>query len=778
LDYAHRHGVIHRDIKPENVLLHDGSALVADFGIALAVSGPGVGSRMTETGMSLGTPQYMSPEQAMGEREITARSDVYALGVVCYEMLIGEPPFTGPTAQAIVAKVMTAEPAGLIAQRKSVPPAVEDAVLTALQKLPADRFGTAAGFADALTGKGRAGEGRSPAHMSARSPVRRTARYAAMAFGGGLVLGAVLTAVVRPSSPEPKVTRYRLALPPSQAPIDVSPVTASPDGGAIAYIGPAPNQAVQLWIKRRDRADANPLAGTEGVANFVWSPDGQSIAFTQAQYLKRVPVLGGPVATLSDSASTNPGLTWLDDGTIVGVLLGGARGLMRIPAAGGKMTVLLHDSLSVAWPTALPGSRGILYTRCRSTCTASQEIWAYDLRSGATHIVVAGALLAHYFPSGQLAYIRPDGAIMAARFNLATMRTEGVPVPIVDSVMVVNGAFPSASFSESGTLTLRRGSPRSAAQQYQMVWVDRAGHQTPIDPAWTFRMTNFGANYGWAISPDGSKMAIGLATDAGDDIWVKQLPRGPLSRVSYDSAADFRPRWTQDGLTVFFASNRSALGVGGGLYARRADGTGSDSLLWRADGGIFEAQWSPDRRWLLFRTGGIVGLAGGRDIVGIRPGVDSAPVPIVATAFDEEAIALSPDGHWLAYESNETGQTEVFLRPFPATDSGKWQISNGGGVAPLWARNSKELFFVSSAGDMMAEPIASAAKPRGGPPRMLFHLADDLYMSATEFYTPFDVAPDGRFIMAVRMPLPPQTENPLIVVDNWLEELKAKVGSR
>jgi Tol biopolymer transport system component len=231
-----------------------------------------------------------------------------------------------------------------------------------------------------------------------------------------------------------------------------------------------------------------------------------------------------------------------------------------------------------------------------------------------------------------------------------------------------------------------------------------------------------------------------------------------------------------DGRNVMFGSNRQGTKGIGGLYMRRADGTGEDSLLRRAQAGIFEAAWSPDRTWLLFRTGGTIGLSGGRDIVGLRPGIDSAPVPVVATRYDEEAIAISPNGRWLAYESNETGRTEIFVRPFPNTQAGKRQVSNGGGVAPLWSRNGRELFYLSPARDMMAVSVAGTDEPQLGERQALFHLDDRIYMTKAEFYTPYDVAPDGRFIMARNVTEASKIEVPLIVVENWFEEVRQKTG--
>jgi serine/threonine-protein kinase len=775
LDYAHRHNVIHRDIKPENVMLHDGSALVADFGIALAASKAG-GTRMTETGMSLGTPTYMSPEQAMGEREITARSDVYALGCMTYEMLLGEPPFTGPTAQAIVAKVMTAEPARLTTQRKSIPPHVEAAVFTALEKTPADRFGSAAEFAAALADT-RYQSTTLTAQMPAAAGPRGWRARAPLVLAGvaGLVLGAGAVAALRRPAPAP-VTRYGLSLPASQVPSLLGVAVPSPDGARFAYVGPAEG-GTQIWIKQRDRYEATPLLGTLNVDNFTWSPDGEWLAFTSQAQLKKIPVVGGAAITLTAGASGNPGLAWLDDGTIVFLPLGGGLGLSRVSAGGGTVTASRTDSVANLFASPLPGSRGVLFTRCAASCAVQQDLWVHDFRSGEAHALISGAAKGQYVPTGHVVYVRQDGGMLAVPFDLGSLKFEGSPVPIMDSVSVLDRVFPLMALSNSGTLVLRLGSTQSLLKQYTMVWVDRTGQETVVDPNWTFRMTQFGDNVGWALSPDGRRLAIGLATEEGDDIWVKQLPRGPLSRVSYDGAAEYRPRWMPDGQSLMFGSNRTGQGTGG-LYRRPANGTGADSLVWRSDRGIFEGAWSPDRRWLLFRTGGVVGQTGGRDIVGIRPGVDSVPVPVVATPYDEEAIALSPDGRWLAYESNETGRTEIFLRPFPATDSGKWQVSSDGGAAPLWARNGRELFYVNGSMEMMAVTVAPGADPGLGQPRRLFALGDRLYMTRNEFYTPFDIGPDGRFIMArvVRSATP--LDMPLVIVDNWFGELKQRMGGR
>jgi serine/threonine-protein kinase len=302
-----------------------------------------------------------------------------------------------------------------------------------------------------------------------------------------------------------------------------------------------------------------------------------------------------------------------------------------------------------------------------------------------------------------------------------------------------------------------------------MVWVDQRGRETAIDSSWAFSVTTFASNAGWALSPDGTRLAIGLNTSSGDDIWIKQLPAGPLSRVTFGAGAEYRPRWTPDGRRLIFGLT----GGESGVFAHRADGTGTDSLLYP---GVFqEGQLSPDGKWLVMRLGGSPG-PGGRDIVGVRPGVDTAAVPVLATRFDEEAIHLSPDGRWLAYQSDETGKTEVFVRPFPKTDQGKWQLSSGGGAAPLWSRDGRELYWLSAGHDMMAVQVnAGPAGLAPGQPRVLFHVPDDLLQMEVSWFTPWDISRDGRFIMAktVNEGAP---SGRFVVIENFQRQVEARTG--
>jgi serine/threonine-protein kinase len=368
LDYAHRQGVIHRDIKPENVLIHDGQPLIADFGIALALSHAG-GNRLTETGLSIGTPHYMSPEQAMGDRELDARSDVYSLGAMLYEMLTGDPPYTGSTAQAIVAKVITEKAPPVTAARETVPVHVAAAIAKALSKLPADRFSSASAFAAALStpGFGSTEVGDAAATREAR-PARKPMTIALVA---ALVLMSVtagagwFSALRKPAAP---VQRFELAVAPEFAipPAFGSPLAISPDGQQYVFVGPG-SLGRQLWLRSMDRLDPVPLGGTDGAMSPRFSPDGRWIAFTAEQRLRKVPVTGGSPITLADSANgTLPGAAWLDDGTLL--FTHGSWGLHRMPAAGGDAEPVVRiDSAAGGgffFPDGLPGSKRALVTMC------------------------------------------------------------------------------------------------------------------------------------------------------------------------------------------------------------------------------------------------------------------------------------------------------------------------------------------------------------------------------------------------------------------------------
>jgi hypothetical protein len=431
--------------------------------------------------------------------------------------------------------------------------------------------------------------------------------------------------------------------------------------------------------------------------------------------------------------------------------------LWRVAETGGPSSPMFAStgSTSTSFPSPLPGGRGFLYRACVDNGTTCEER-VYDGRQRESRPLprVPTSSIIQYCACGQLLYVQ-SGVLMAVPFDLRKLDVSGPAVAVADSVS-------DFSVSRTGTLVMRRGAGQTAPNQ-QLVWVDRLGRIVPADTSFTFRQPA-STNAGWSLSPDGTELALGANGDEGDDIWVKPLPHGPPSRITYDPAFDFRPHWEGPG-SVLFTSLRTPNGV----YERRADGAGSDSALVTVPAVPAEGVITGD--WLLVRIGSLAG-PGGRDILGMRPGVDSALRPVIATPYDEDAISPSPDGRWLAYQSDETGRTEVFVRSFPDVDRVKRQVSNGGGVAPLWSRDGRELFYLSATHDMMSVGFTGSTSPVLGDPVRLFHVPDDLLSVETAYYTPWDVARDGRFIMA-RVVSPAKTlAASIVVVENGLQALK------
>ncbi|HEX5631716.1 MAG TPA: protein kinase, partial [Gemmatimonadales bacterium] len=556
LEFAHKRGVVHRDIKPENILLQDGSALVADFGIALAVHQAG-GSRMTQTGMSLGTPAYMSPEQAMGERDLGPRSDVYALGAMTYEMLAGEPPFTGINSQAIVARVLTEHAPPLRPKRPTVPPAVEAAVLTALQKLPADRFAGAAQFAEALVRPGAAAVPGTTVALPAAVRPRARAWHALPWLVAALALVAAAWGWL--ARPKPAGVRWQYvslgAVP--EPMLGLPGLALSPDGENLVQATARP--PYQLWLKRRGVLEASPIPGTEDALFPAFSPNGQWLAFIAGGRLKKVRLDGTPAITLTDSAFPDfSGVTWLSDEALAFTGPEGSR-ISRISADGGPLATLVDDpalrGYGLASPAPLPGGRGIFFTACNSGC-ASMAVHVLDARTGRSRRLLEDFLGAWHLPGGRLLAVRRDGTALIAPFDLDKLDVTGPLIPVLEGIYVSIGVTQFA-WSPSGTVAYRPASGAVAEREVRRVSL--AGVQTQIDTAW------HGPFNSLALSPDGRRLAVGVGLASGAlDIWIKQLDRGPFTRLSF-SGQDRRPAWTADGRIVAFV--RDTVG-GTRIFAR------------------------------------------------------------------------------------------------------------------------------------------------------------------------------------------------------------------
>jgi len=759
LDYAHRHDVIHRDIKPENILLHDGRALVADFGIALAVTSAG-DTRMTETGMSLGTPHYMSPEQAMGERELDARSDVYALGCVLYEMLTGEPPFTGTTAQAIVARVVTESPRPLVPQRHTIPPHVEATVLKAIEKLPADRFATGALFADALSRPGaipitatHAGPAGAPA--SSWNPL--TAVLTGLVAILGLLL--VWTWVSPTDEPAGDVIRVDLRFPSEDLRGFGPSLALSPDGRAMIRSASSRGgvTATRLWLRRWDQLQEEPIRGVEGAFSPVYAPDGRSVAYLTPVNALKVYALGSGTQTtvldsgMSDVSVRGGGVDWGPDGLIYA---SGLEGLIRVAPSGGvpeQLTRLdtLRGDLAHGWVDVLPSAKGALITIIPRNVAdfSSHRVAVVDFGSGAVTEIFQG-VFARYVPSGHIIFVLADGAMMAAPFDPEKMIVTGEAVLLPDSVKVGTTGAAELAISSSGTMTYLP--KRDVAQR--LMWVDRAGRAEQVFPDWVAEMTNP------SLSPDGSSVAVSLRThEEGLHVWVRPLSGEPEVRLSYNGASNTRSGWTPDGTTVSYVSDQ--LGPTE-IFMSKADGTGGETLISSGDSRpMFGMAWAPDGKWLVLRTDNQT--TGRGDIVAVRPGVDTVARVLVASPQEELSPAVSPDGRWLAYVSSISGRREIYLREFLGAGDNVERVSRNGGTEPVWSRSGRELFYRSAADSLVSVEVLPGSVAHLGRRQSLFSTFGYL---AHEFHRNYDVGPnDERFLMLQYI----EQDAGLVVVFNW-----------
>ncbi|MBM4193164.1 MAG: hypothetical protein FJ202_02120 [Gemmatimonadetes bacterium] len=748
LDYAHRHGVIHRDIKPENILLHDGRAMVMDFGIALAVSAA-AGGRMTETGLSLGTPHYMSPEQATAEKEITPRSDVYSLASVLYEMLAGQPPHIGGAAQQIIMKIITEQAQPVTALRKSVPPNVAAALAKALEKLPADRFASAKEFSDALgsasfTVSGMAAGAAGGSHVTG---ISRSAFLATAAIATFTTAVAVWS-LARPEPPKP-VTRVSLALPDSQQLADANTqwrLALSPDGTTIVYSGGVKGSpTTQFWVRRLNELQATPLAGTEGAMNPAFSPDGQKIVFlvaTPVRTLRVVPTAGGPVVTLTDSLVDVGNVAWSDDGYIYydGKLAGDGRA--RIRASGGNPEVAtVPDTANRETyhinPSSLPGGRGVLFTAAHGNLLDDAEVAVRDPKTGKHSILVRG-VLGRYSPSGHLIFVTAGRPMMAAPFDLKSLRVTGEAMPIADGVATRGLARAEVEISATVTLVYAAGAAMGSNSEF--AWIGRDGRRSTVDSTFTGR---FGAS---RLSPDGKHLAVLRLQRGSSSLLIKQLDRGPAAKIA-DGVVGFV--WDPDGRSLLISSAR-------GLERVPADGSRLPQLISVKVAPAAGMALSPDGKRLVFSDRGRFS----------EYSIDDSSVRSLGELRGVRPD-FSPDGRWLAYASDLSGRWEIFVVPFPDVGAAKHQITTTvGGLVPRWSRDGKTLYFGEEAGTgLMSVPVTLGERFTSGTPKLEFSVGVG---------SQFMPSPDGRFLVLRSVGGAGARSDELVLVVNFAEELRAR----
>ena len=753
LSYAHRHGVIHRDIKPDNVLFQDGQAVVADFGIALPKSDED--TRMTHSGVSLGTPYYMSPEHAAGQRDVDPRSDIYALGVVLYEMLAGHPPFTGTTVQTVFKKVMSEEPRPLTEHRKSIPPHVDTAVARALEKLPADRWQTAAEFAEALTGVG-APSGARPAALG----------WTAFPWLVAATLAAVLGWMgfrnarhqVQAESPIRFGVEFGAGVKPSFTPI----VRLSSDGRQL-FVSAMVDRREEVLRRTLDRLGMEVIKGAgqgdQGTGNsrpFV-SPDGRWVAYAKQKKLWKVPVEGGTAIELA--VADWAGGSWGRNGKLVYTQAYNT-GLWIVSEGGGDERMLTKPDTTKAelghwWPQVLPDRDHIIFTAYR-TPIESATIEVLSVTSGERKVLLTGGVYGFYVPTGHLLFAVGE-TIRAVPFDLDRLEVKGVPVPVVDDV-AMNLTDGAAAFDVSENGTLAYLPVDSYITETDVVLVNRKGHESLALPK-SDRYNNP------RLSPDGGRLSVDIrSANSMGDVWVFQIGRSGGTRLTAEGGRDFGAEWTPDGKELIFSSERPFFD----LYRRTADASRPAEALVSGSYDHYTGAVSRDGQLFAFS----LAVPGGGEIwtVPLRGRPDATR--FFANGFNLGHPTLSPDGRWMAYDSDESGQgVDVFIQSFPDPQLKRVKVSPAHGSEPMWTQDGRELVYRD--GDKVMAVSIDLATGSTGVPRVLFA---GPYPDNPGWTRPrsYDVTPDGeRFLMTKLSGEQPQPR--IVVVLNWFDELRAKV---
>ncbi|HEX9692595.1 MAG TPA: protein kinase [Gemmatimonadales bacterium] len=752
LDYAHRHGVIHRDIKPENILLHDGRPMVADFGIALAVSAA-AGGRMTETGLSLGTPHYMSPEQATAEKDITARADVYSLACVLYEMLTGSPPHVGSTAQQIIMKIVTDDARPVTELRKSVPPHVAAALAKALEKLPADRFPSAATFAEALLRPGMMDtrEHRTTAREESSvegAPSRRVVER--VAFGVAfLVLAAVALRGWFRAPPASMVERFDIAVAGGAGPAtsgNGASLALAPDGSSFVYAG----SDGRLYVREMGQLENRALPA-QGFMPF-YSPDGNWVGFAERSSLKKVAPAGGPPLEIVQGTEFR-GATWGTDGTIV-FTPSTSSPLLRVAEGGGPVDTLTRldtqrGITSHRWPQYLPDQRGVVFQACRGgpdTC----ELAVLDLATDSVRSLGLPGLSVRYVSTGHLVYVSSSGALLAVPFDLKRLELTGNPVSLMEGILIRaswNGDF---TIAKNGTLLYVTGEGASV----NLSLVDSTGSISVLAP----EVAEGGAP---RLSPDGRRIALRGSSEGTSEIWIYDRSLTNLSRLTFEGNSDY-PVWSPDGDTVYYSTD--AGGQDRDIWRRAADGSGGPERVLERPTPQWEIAVAPAGDVALVREV----TTTGPDLVVLPMNPPGDPTPWVVTEFAERSASLAPDGRWAAYTSNESGQDEVYVRAFPNA-IGRWQISTGGGGEPLWSQDGRTIYY-RHADSLLAVGVQTQPVFTVGRRRLMF--VGNIQPNPA--HTNYDRDPrTGEFVMMTPTQV---TATSLVVVLNWFEELRERTG--
>jgi serine/threonine protein kinase/Tol biopolymer transport system component len=767
---AHRAGIVHRDLKPANVMLTKGGAKLLDFGVAKlrpiqadALAGlSGLVTQptpLTGQGRIVGTLQYMAPEQLEG-READARTDIFAFGAVLYEMLTCRRAFDGNSPASVIAAILDATPPPVSARLPLAPRALDQIVAVCLAKDPDERWQSAVDLRRQLNWTIDLGSG---SDVQSSIAVGHRLRQTAAAWILGIVIGAVIvgSAVplwIRSRTPISRdVTRSVITLPAgtrlSSDPLRAT-VAISPDGRTIAVAAEVGDTS-QLYLRPLNAIAAIPIAGTIGAAVPFFSPDGQWVGFGTFAQIKKVALSGGAPQVVCEASSGIRGAVWGEDGTIF-FSAGSGGGLWRVSANGGTPEIVTAPDAdrrekSHRRPALLPGGKAVIMTVGTADITSFDDarIDVVTLATGKRKTIIQGGMDAQYLSTGHLVYARA-GSIVVVPFDLARLEVTGPPSAVASDVSTYpDFGYANFSVSRDGSLLYLPGGARP--WETALVWVDRQGRSQPVTEA--RRAFDY-----VSLSPDGQRIALQI-DQANVEVWVYDLARTTFTRLvhGWDHGS---PVWSPDGTRVTFESARW---TSHGLFWQQADGSGPAERL-TADGPDFlnVESWSPDARFLVFTQY----KRGDRDLW-IWSATDRKSFPLLQTPASESDARVSPDGHWIAYQSNPSGRSEVYVRAFPGP-SPTWQVSVEGGTLPIWARNGRELFYrndkVMMAVDVSTTPVFTAGRPK--------RLFEGSYLQDTGSY---DIAPDGRFLM---IKYEPHALTELVLVQNWFEELKRRVSTR
>lgn len=766
LEAAHERGVIHRDLKPANVkVTPEGRVKVLDFGLAKAYGGDGaqdlsnaatLTTMGTEEGRILGTPAYMSPEQARG-KIVDKRTDIWAFGCVLYEMLAGKRTFRGETLSDTIAAILEREPDWQMLP-SATPAKIREMLRRCLQKDSPRRLRD---IGDARIEIEDALGAPAVVEPADRTKSIRQRWREALTWGVAFSLLAALAVVViwnrKSSSPTNSipVSRIAITLPPNQplAGLEIGSVLAlSPDGTRLVYSA-RQGGVQQLYLRSLGGLEARPIPGTEGAVQPFFSPDGQWLGFFADGKLKKIPASGGEALSLGDATDPRGG-SWGAQGTIIFAPTRYSA-VQKISDAGGApqpVTRLVNGESSHRWPELLPSGKALLFAAFSAGANWNNaDVYVQLVGTGERRDLGLKGTHPRYAPPGHLVYAQ-GGTLMAVPFDPQRLTVTGGPVPVQEGVLqsTLSGAA-QYSFSSTGSLVYIPASVE--AIQRKLVWVNRSGVEEPLGaPARAYR--------GPRLSPDGRDVAVAVEGQE-TAVWLYALSRNTLTRLTFQGSTNYNPVWTRDGKRIAFTA------VGQGLFWQPADGSGAREQL--NDLGGFPNSWSPDGQLLALDD--VRSSSPGRDILVLH--VDNHKEEhFLETPFNEGAPQFSPDGRWIAYLSNESGRYEIYMQPYPGPGA-KLQISTDGGTEPLWNPNGRELFY-RSGNKMMAVEISTQPRFSAGKPKVLF--TGQYQTSPSPVPNPnYDVSSDGQRFLMLKPGEQAQSPTQINVVLNWFEELKQKV---